>query len=147
MRCSLLDMRLIRRLIAIIPVFSGLFFFALAHAGDPQKAKPATKQDALADISADAVRPHVEYLASPRLEGRGTARGKELARDYIEKQFQELRLEPLFGKAGYVQEIPGAKTKQGERTLLGKNLGAWLPGGDPVLRDEFVILSAHYDHL
>ncbi len=98
-------------------------------------------------ISAAALRRHVEYLASPELEGRGTARGKQLARDYIQKQFEELQLEPLFGKSQFLQDIPGPRDKQGQPTLLGKNIGAWLPGSDPELRDEFVILSAHYDHL
>ncbi len=118
-----------------------------ARSGEPPKATPAPYQSAVLGISADALRSHVEYLASPKLEGRGTTRGKQLARDYIVKQFREMQLEPLFGNMGYVQEIPGPKNKQGERTLLGKNLGAWLPGSDPSLRDEFVILSAHYDHL
>jgi hypothetical protein len=89
----------------------------------------------------------VEYLASPRLEGRGTLRGKELARDYLCKQFKELQLEPLFGKLGYLQDIPGPTGEQGERTVLGRNIGGWIRGSDPALCDQFIILSAHYDHL
>src|SRR5262245_32936727 len=112
----------------------------------PPTAKPLESKP-LAAISAEALRPHVEYLASPQLEGRGTPGGKQLARDYIVKQFEDLRLEPLFGKTGFLQEIPGANGKQGERTIVGTNIGAWLPGSDAALRDEFVILSAHYDHL
>jgi Zn-dependent M28 family amino/carboxypeptidase len=98
-------------------------------------------------ISSDDLRPHVEYLASPKLEGRGTPLGKQLAREYIEEKFRELRLAPLFGETEFIQDIPGPTGKNGERTLLGKNIGAWLPGSDPVLRDECLILSAHYDHL
>lgn len=112
-----------------------------------EETKPTQKRDSLTTISADDIRPHIEYLASPELEGRGTVKGKRLALEYLEKQFGELQLEPLFGKLGFVQEIPGPRNKEGQRTLLGKNIGAFLRGSDPVLCDEYVILSAHYDHL
>ena len=114
---------------------------------EPLAAVPAQEPKSTGAISAGAVRPHVEYLANPRLEGRGTPRGKQLARDYIHKQFEALQLEPLFGNSGYFQDIPGPAGKQGERTILGQNIGGWIRGGDPALCDQFVILSAHYDHL
>jgi Zn-dependent M28 family amino/carboxypeptidase len=81
------------------------------------------------------------------LEGRGTPRGKQLAAEYIRRRFEELRLQPLFGAAGYFQEIPGAKTDEGQTSVMGRNIGACLPGSDPKLKDELIILSAHYDHL
>ena len=120
---------------------------AVAAGDEPAAPNPAQNSKSSGAISANAVRPHVEYLASPRLEGRGTPRGKQLARDYICKQFEELRLEPLFGKSGYFQDIPGPAGKRGERTVLGRNIGGWIRGSDPALCDQFVILSAHYDHL
>jgi hypothetical protein len=130
-----------------IPLFINFLPMAPLRADEPASTNPAHESKPLFAIPAGALRPHVEYLASPQLEGRGTPRGKQLARDYIVKQLEDLRLEPLFGKTGFLQEIPGANTKQGDRTIVGTNIGAWLPGSDPVLRDEFVILSAHYDHL
>lgn len=98
-------------------------------------------------IAPEAIRRHVEYLASPRLEGRGTLRGKQLAAAYICQQFDELRLKPLFGPTGYYQNIPTTKSEEGEPAIVGRNLGAYLPGSDPQLKDEIVIVSAHYDHL
>ena len=94
-----------------------------------------------------AMRRHVEYLASPELQGRGGARGKGLAAEYIRKRFESLKLEPLFGEAGYFQEIPGGSGDEGSPRILGRNIGASLPGSDPRLKDEYVIISAHYDHL
>ena len=105
------------------------------------------ESSAHSEISADVLRKHVEFLADPKLEGRGTPRGKQLARSYLRKQFQDMRLEPLFGKSEFVQEIPGPVGRKGEKTVAGWNMGAWLPGNDPQLKDEFVIVSAHYDHL
>jgi hypothetical protein len=116
-------------------------------AAERAPAKSLHPAQAPPQIVGGDIRPHLEYLASPGLEGRGTPRGKELAREYLRQQFEELRLEPLFGRAGFEQEIPGPRAKGGERRLLGKNVGAWLEGSDAALRDEFIVLSAHYDHL
>jgi hypothetical protein len=116
-------------------------------ARDPAEPKSPDGKNPATEISADALRRHIEYLASPKLEGRGTPRGKQLALNYIRRQFQDLQLEPLFGEAGFIQEIPGPAGKDGKKAIIGRNIGAWLAGSDPELRDEFVILSAHYDHL
>jgi hypothetical protein len=132
----------------LLSLFIALAVPSSAPAGEKSAvASPARNSKSTAPISADAVRPHVEYLASPSLEGRGTSRGKQLARDYLCRQFEELQLEPLFGKSGYIQDIPGLLDQQGERTVLGRNIGGWIKGSDSELCDEFVILSAHYDHL
>ncbi|MSR60357.1 MAG: M28 family peptidase [Planctomycetaceae bacterium] len=100
-----------------------------------------------ARISAETLRKHVDYLASPKLEGRGTPLGKKLAATYIRKRFEALRLTPLFGEGEFFQTIPGPKDKEGRPTVMGRNIGAFLPGTDPKLKDEYVIVSAHYDHL
>lgn len=100
-----------------------------------------------APLSAGALRRHVEYLASEPLEGRGTPRGKQLALEYLRRNFEELGLDPLFENQSWFQEIPGSKSKAGEPTRMGRNIGACLPGSDPKLKDEIIILSAHYDHL
>jgi hypothetical protein len=53
-------------------------------------------------------------------------------------------LAPLFA-GDYFQSIP-AGAGQGAADL-GRNVGGWLLGSDATLRDEFLIISAHYDHL
>jgi len=118
-----------------------------ATAGDDSSRRAVQEAQSVPGISAAAVRRHIDYLAGPTLEGRGTLRGKQLARDYIRKEFEEMHLEPLFDTSRFDQDIPGVADPQGKPTLLGKNLGGWLPGSDPALRGEYVILSAHYDHL
>ncbi len=84
---------------------------------------------------------HVATLASPEFLGRGAA-GKRKAADYLVGQFRKLGLKPLFGDS-FEQVIPG---RAGELPL-GQNVGAMIRGDDPRLRDEWVIVSAHYDHL
>jgi hypothetical protein len=84
---------------------------------------------------------HVVTLASREYQGRRGA-GALKAAEYIVGRFRALGLEPLFD-GQYVQTIPG----QGGGPAIGRNVGAILRGADPKLRDEWVIVSAHFDHL
>ncbi|MGH7207824.1 MAG: hypothetical protein ACREIL_00415, partial [Nitrospiraceae bacterium] len=55
---------------------------------------------------ATRLRSHVDYLASPALQGRkpGTP-GNRLAAEYIAARFREADLEPLSSLGGYGQQI------------------------------------------
>ena len=85
----------------------------------------------------------VRVLCSPELEGRRGEGGRKAAGFLIE-EFRRLKLEPLF-QGQFVQEIPVAGTQPPR--VQGRNVGAVLRGADPKLRDEWVIVSAHFDHL
>ena len=89
----------------------------------------------------DRLKAHVRTLASPEFGGR---RGKSSlkAGAYVADALRELGLEPLFGDA-YTQEIPA----EDPASIRGRNVGAKLVGSDPALRDEWIIISAHFDHL
>lgn len=105
-------------------------------------------QSAESDVpQADRLKQDVFTLASPELEGRGTTVGKQKAREHLLAAFRDLKLEPLFPEGSYLQEIPGPKQAGGKEIVMGTNVGAVLRGSDPRLRDEYVILSAHFDHL
>lgn len=108
-------------------------------------AEESTRVSFVPGFKPEDMRPHVEYLASDDLRGRSGRWGQTAAR-YIEDHFRKLELLPLFD-GEYLQKIPGPPREDGRRTIYGQNVGAWLPGSDPQLRDEFVIVSAHYDHL
>ncbi len=83
----------------------------------------------------------VELLASPEFGGRSGPGGEKTAA-YLTEQFRRLKLEGLFG-GEYTQVIPGKEP--GSR--IGRNVGAMLRGSDPVLREQWVIVAAHFDHL
>ena len=83
----------------------------------------------------------VELLASPEFGGRRGAGGDKTAAFLIE-QFQRLKLQPLF-QGEFTQPVPG----QEPGTTIGRNVGAILRGSDPSLRDQWVIVAAHFDHL
>jgi hypothetical protein len=84
---------------------------------------------------------HVETLASPEFGGRRGAVA-EKSRRYLIEQFEALGLEPLFGGSSY-QDIPDPEGG----APMGRNVGAKLVGSDPRLRDEWIIVAAHFDHL
>lgn len=83
----------------------------------------------------------VRVLSSAEYEGRSGEGGRKAA-GYLVEAFRGLGLEPLF-EGQFVQVIPGAELG----TVQGRNVGAVLRGSDPEKQNEWVILSAHYDHL
>jgi len=108
-------------------------------------------------ISADSLRTDLKYLASDELEGRATpSRGLDLAADYIAAQFKKAGLEPAAGgtyfQTASLEEF-GAQAARFQKSLppdaptTMRNVAGILRGSDPTLRDTYVILSAHYDHL
>lgn len=93
------------------------------------------------EVDLDRLKGHVETLASPEFGGR-RGEGARKAEAYIAGHFRSLGLSPLFGDS-YTQDVPGREPE----TLGGRNVGARVVGSDPDLKDEWIILSAHYDHL
>lgn len=119
---------------------------------EPAGSKPITV------ISAAQMQKHVEFLASKQMAGR-SGDSKALARKYIIEQWMKSGLRPLFATEtlesddsgtrtqDFEQPIPGSAVDNEMPETVGHNLAAWLPGSDPVIASEIVILSAHYDHL
>ena len=93
------------------------------------------------------MRQAVKYLASQELGGRypGTA-GDTLASEYIVEQLRSLKLKPVVKgkkKTGYYHNFTYGKDV--ERTT--HNILAVLPGKDKQLKNEYIVVGSHYDHL
>ena len=106
---------------------------------------------ALDFISADSLRGHVSFLAADVLEGRNTpSRGLDVAAEYIAAQFRRAAIEPA-GDEGYFQSGSIAPARRNRNAppepVKVRNVIGILRGSDPALKDTYVILSAHYDHL
>ena len=114
-------------------------------------------------IKPDHVRPHVEFLASPQLAGRSGANSSKAA-DYLIQQFRKSKLRPLFSDKDFEQPIPTSAEEPDDNAnpangvgdadpplrtprIIGRNVGAFLEGTDPILRDELIVIGTHYDHL
>jgi len=91
----------------------------------------------------------VRYLASDALEGRlAGSPGERCAADFIVARFNQLGLKPAGENGTWFQDVPLASMASPHAPPgTGRNVLALLPGSDPALRDEIVIIGAHYDHL
>ncbi len=96
--------------------------------------------------STTRIRHQIELLASPEFAGRRGVNAQKAA-VHIAAEFRELQLVPVFPEESFLQEIPGSPTAEGEKTVAGWNVAACLPGSDPALAEEFVLIAAHHDHL
>lgn len=86
---------------------------------------------------------HVEILASDSLEGRGLGtQGIEKARNYIISEFEKAGIEPLY--EDYRQHF---MFRTGNIWVPAENLVGIIEGTDPDLKNEYIVLGAHYDHL
>jgi hypothetical protein len=93
----------------------------------------------------------IKFLSDDRLAGRLTGSpGADTAAAYLARRFAAVGLQQAAG--GWFQTFPISRDAPAARSahvggLTGRNVIGLLPGRDPVLRNETVIVGAHYDHL
>lgn len=107
-------------------------------------------------------------LAADSMEGRLTGSpGSWRATRWLAAQFRDAGL-TAGGDSGFVQRVPlassagaaGARVRPqllsswgaydsvpAERRLPGANVVGYIEGSDPALRNEYVLMTAHYDHI
>ncbi|MBC7929374.1 MAG: M28 family peptidase, partial [Rubrivivax sp.] len=118
---------------------------------------PLRWRAALERIAADDMRGHLAFLSSDLLEGRKTpSRGLDIAAEYIAAQFRRVGLEPA-GDDGYFQTASWEEISTSSRRMRSlppeaeamkfRNVAGILRGSDAALKDTYVIVSAHYDHV
>ncbi len=106
-------------------------------------------------ITTDNIKKHVAFLASDKLEGRGTStQGEQKAAKYIAKQFKKIGLQPMgsteggqkdwFHKFEYTKLThPHATDNPNAPKEKSQNVVGFLDNGA-----EFtIVVGAHYDHL
>ena len=121
-------------------------------------------------IDTTRVRRGLATLAADSMEGRLTGSpGMERAARWLEQQYREVGLLPAGDSGTYRQHIP-LRVAQGpnptarvrpapveswvawnalpaDQRLRTQNIAGIIRGTDPVLRDEVVLVTAHYDHI
>ena len=105
---------------------------------------------------------HLTILASDSMEGRETGKkGQKMAADYIMNHFKSIGIPPYKGKKYYQKfrvksarhmckcddcDVNFVKKLFGKRKWIkGENVLGYIEGTD--LKDELIIITAHYDHL
>lgn len=90
-------------------------------------------------ITKNQVKEMISFLTSDELQGRNTGtEGIEKSANYIETKFKEYGIKPY-----YESYRDSFKVKD----LDGYNVVGFLEGNDDQLKDEIVIVGAHYDHI
>ncbi len=96
------------------------------------------------------IRRDIAYLASDALEGRLTGTpGNDMAAAYIARRYKSLRLTSLT--PGYLQRFDALSAEEAHSGRTEprhtENVVAVLGGTDPVLKNEYIVIGAHFDHL
>lgn len=101
--------------------------------------KTQEKTTAVGRFNKTHMRSALEYLASDALKGRQTGtQGLEAAAKFIESVFKEHKVLPYFESYRDSFYVKGT---------VGYNIVGYIEGNDPKLKNEFVVLGAHYDHI
>ncbi len=103
-------------------------------------------------ISSDELKETVSFLASDNLKGRDTdTEGIEEAAKFIEKKLESYGVQPYFKtfKDDFEFEMRTQDTTASESPKIksGYNVIGYLEGTDETLKNEFIVLGAHYDHI
>ncbi|MDG2381031.1 MAG: M20/M25/M40 family metallo-hydrolase [Pirellulaceae bacterium] len=117
-----------------LPILS---FLSLLATVNSLTAHESLLNSARNSITANELKSHIDVLSDDTFEGREAgSRGGRAAANYLMKYLKQ-DLEPAGRDGRYFQSF-GA----GYRNLLGK-----IEGSDPKLRNEFILIGAHYDHV
>jgi len=152
-------------ILPIATLAASLLFSTPVSAQDSPPGTYTASPKVLAGIAAAtppdrAVAPLI-YLADDRLKGRYIGRPEiDIAGDYIASQFREAgarplpgTTQPLAGATGYFQvftrHFNANRRDSGSvaQDVRLRNVISYIPGTDPQLRDQYIVLSSHYDHL
>ena len=135
-----------------------LFLLIVAHLAARAQSTDTSRINRLQ--SADRLLAPLKYLASDKLRGRHVALPEiDTAAQYIARQFKQAGAKPVPGATGYFQIFnyvfsgthlyPQVATNMPGyiNNLTVKNVLAFVTGTDPKLRDQYIVLSSHYDHV
>ena len=109
-------------------------------------AKEHTVAEAVTAIKRAELEKDLRYLASDELEGRMSGKkGNVTAAKYIKEKYESYGLKTMYHKFNIRRLNAGPKNEQGD--AFTQNIYAWLPGNDPLLKNEVVVVGAHMDHI
>lgn len=119
----------------IIPRFIATFLLLILF----QFSFAQAPKNKIVQVSVSEVQKDLDYLSSDELAGRETgSEGIEKAAAYIEEHFKEV------GIASYFEDYQDDFNIGNKKAF---NVVGWLEGNDEKLKDEFIIIGAHYDHI
>ncbi|HYW10849.1 MAG TPA: M20/M25/M40 family metallo-hydrolase [Longimicrobium sp.] len=146
----------------LVPLLATLAACTPGTAPAPVQAPPAAASAGGTSVREADVREQLYALAADSMEGRATGTdGGMRAALYLSRRLEALGVQPA-GDMGWFQIVPVA-VQEGRLRLMASmealaelpaeqrrqafNVVGMIPGSDPSLRHEAVIVGAHYDHV
>jgi peptidase M28-like protein len=148
------------RTFSILSLLAGFVLVTGCATGAPPQSPPIELNDAVAP---SRVRTLLRILAADSMEGRQAATpGYARAAKFVAEEMQRIGLTSA-GDSGYFQRVAAFRNPQGRLVVL-PSFAAWdtipagqrvldvnvvgvIPGVDPELKDEVVVVGAHLDHV
>ncbi len=157
-------MRLLILLLAALPLFTGSHpAHAPAEGGAafpglvqplPGSELPGLRQssplaEAAATITPEEIYQRIGVLAHDSMGGRDTpSPGQEMSAAWAAAEFRLMGLEPGGENGTFIQRYEMRPRGAAEGvTAEVPNVVGLLPGSDPALRDQWVVFTAHFDHV
>ena len=120
---------------------------------------PPLSAELIAQIDPHNIKAHTDYLADDSLGGRipGSV-GSLVSQAYIIEQMEAVGLQPLGLSDSFIYSYDNSPSGSSwmldssgavvpHDTTEGVDLIGLIPGSDPVLSEEYIVVIAHYDHL
>ena len=103
-------------------------------------SEPPKPQDTL---NSNDLKSALTYFSSETFEGRASGtEGNRKARDYIIEELKKAEIQPGNGDK-WTQEFRYSRSE----TATTENIIGFIEGTDPVLKNQYLVLGAHMDHL
>jgi len=129
-------------------ILSFTLFISFTSQGFSQIKKDRKSVKYAKTIMAEELKEKLYVYASDEFEGRGTpSKGQELAIKFLEDHYVSNNISPLQ-EDNYFQVVPPPKRFEkwwGKSDIKPKNVVAYIEGDEHP--DEYIILSAHLDHV
>jgi len=96
-------------------------------------------------LNAPELKEWITYLASDEMKGRANGSPEmKTAAYWIAGKFAEYGVKPVSPDSGFIQTYSFTSRQQ---TIAERNVIGIIEGTDPSLKNEYIVLSAHFDHI
>lgn len=96
-------------------------------------------------VKPDDLKGWINYLASDEMRGRANGSPEmNTAAKWLSEKFREFGIKPIQASGDYIQDYSFTSRQHAvnERNVIGV-----IEGADPLLKSQYIVLSAHFDHI
>jgi leucyl aminopeptidase len=122
-----------------------LFLICFAGLASSLLNDPWDYQEKKAVVQASELKEWITYLASDEMRGRANGSPEmKTAAYWIAEKFRENNVKPVIPDNDLIQDYSFSSRQE---TIEERNVIGIIEGNDPLLKDQYIVLSAHFDHV